>query len=137
MILAAGTGAPVERPRDVGDDGQRLMLELSPGDPDDEVAGLLECQVLAVVTLERAPVAMEAIAVHLHDHALLGPEEVDLVAGDLDVRFRLGKASVAEQPAHDPFRPRAGDGRFLFLPKERSHLQRAGSPARTLHRGFG
>src|SRR6185295_8596837 len=51
------------------------------------------------VCLERAPVVVGAVAIDLHDQALLGPVQVDLDARDEAVAGRLRQAVLAQQGA--------------------------------------
>jgi hypothetical protein len=60
------------------DDGQRLVLQLAPGDSHHPIATGGQNLIAPAVGLKRSPLAVELMAVDLDDDALGRPQEVDL-----------------------------------------------------------
>jgi hypothetical protein len=52
---------------------------------------------------------VEGPAVYLDDEVVVAPEEVDFVAFDADVGFRLWQAGLADEVAHDELGVGAGE----------------------------
>jgi hypothetical protein len=57
------------------------------------------------VGLECAAVAVDAVAVDLHDELPIGPVQVDLVAADEAVADRLRQSVLAQQPPEVALQP--------------------------------
>ena len=78
----AGRDTAADQRAQRGGDGPGVVADLAVREADDAVAGDRQARVLRAVALEGGMRAVRAPAVGLDDQALLGPEEVDLVAVD-------------------------------------------------------
>ena len=89
-VLARGSDdAPRgQRPGQPHQQSLRFHRQLSPRDADHEEACSREKRVPATVALEGSGRGMKRTPVHLHDHPLGSPQEIDLGALDERVRFR-------------------------------------------------
>src|SRR5450755_4706341 len=95
-LSAAGVGG-AEAEREPGDDGQRLVVQLAPGDAGDPDAGRPQDCVLAVIALDATGGAVKGEAIDLDRHALSRPQEVDLEAVAAHIGQGLGKARVSDE----------------------------------------
>src|SRR5438105_8475321 len=133
-MLARAPGGAIERASDVRDHEIRLLDQLTPRDSNHLIARILERHRLATIALERLAMAMEGVGVDLEDHPLLGPHEVDLVAGHAVIDRGLWKPCGAEQaPAH-PLHFRAGHRWLPLRAQECSEPSASGPPSRPRQR---
>src|SRR5579884_1671696 len=97
-----GSGGPPqgEHPRELRDHHLGLVADLAPGESQHDEPRRLKREVPAVVALERAPRAVERVAVDLHDDALLPPQEVKLELPVADVDLGRRQAGAAHQREH-------------------------------------
>jgi hypothetical protein len=93
--------------------GDRFGLGMQPagGQPDDAVAGELQCGVAGAVALERkAGGAVVGVAVEFDDEPLGGPERVDGEAGGQDVGGGRRQGVVADEGGEGVLEGAAGVG---------------------------
>jgi hypothetical protein len=83
---------------------------LAPGEAENVKPERLEVGVASAVLLKGRPCAVRAPAVHFDDQALVAPEEVHLVAIDLDVDLRGGQAMPANYGKEERLELAAGSG---------------------------
>lgn len=80
-----------------GDEDERILDDLAPGNSDHAMTRRHERHVPATVALKRAPMAVERKPVHLHHQSLACPQKVHLVAGRTNVGQWLGQSGCANQ----------------------------------------
>ncbi len=90
-------------------DAARLLVDLTPGEPDHAEAGQLEVEVSGAVRLEGVRVVVDAAAVGFH-HELVGrPVEVDAVGLLVAVDDGVGQAGPPDQLQEAPLQLAAGE----------------------------
>jgi hypothetical protein len=72
------------------------------GEVDHVVAGQRQVDARGAVVLEGWLAAVPPVTVNLDDEALIGPEEIDDVAGDGDVGLRFGRGAEGLRPTRTP-----------------------------------
>ncbi len=99
---------PRERRGDGGDGHKWLVHDLVAADAIRVHAGGLQRDVLAAISVEGRPTRVEAKTVDLERDAVIGPEEIDRVARDADLRPRLAAVPPRGSARGTCARPRNG-----------------------------
>ena len=103
--------ASCEGCREPGCDRLRFLDQLPPGHPDDDVVTRRQMGVPRPVAFEVAALGMELEPIHLDNHPLAAPQEVNLVALHLHVGLRPWQAGCPNQAQEPLLRLGAGEGR--------------------------
>jgi hypothetical protein len=85
-----------------------MILDLSPGEAQHGETPDAQSRISCPVGLERGSCSVRLPAVNFHNETLLPPEEIDAVAVDANVHFRLGKAVTTGEGEEEPLEVRTG-----------------------------
>jgi hypothetical protein len=108
-ILAIAPVSSTECTGDVSQYQEGVVLDLVAADTVGIEASSLQREVLPPVAVKCPPAGVEVIAVNLEYHALLGPQEVDREAVDLDLCSRFWQTALADETQKEPLGFRLGD----------------------------
>lgn len=113
---------------DLAGEQRRLTVEASMSDPDDAVAGGLKRRIASSVALEGGSMLMKREAVQLDDQLLMGPEDVDLEAGNRGVGNRLWQALFLTEHDEAVLQWRAGRHRLPDSRDQTPHWAEGAAP---------